>query len=151
MLEYILLIIAIFLLIITFIASNYSFILTTTQSKEVIAGGILSIILFGLLKPKLLRTNITIIDIIVPASVFIIWFLATKITCNLINKDIDYPMIRDTKANMYKTSELVISTILLLFLLGFVRTILLNQRMNAASIILLTVLYFIWKASINMI
>lgn len=96
MIEYIFAIIIIVLLVFITITANYVFILTEKQIKELWIGTILMIILLGYLRSKFLELYPIDKYLFVPTGLYVIWYILTKITSNLINKDSDANIIRDT-------------------------------------------------------
>lgn len=129
------LIIIIISLICITIISNYVFILTEKQMNELIIGT-LSLILMTYIRNKLLNFEI---DTFLPALLFMIWYFSTTLTANLINKDGD--VIRDNK----QTTGITISTILFMFLIMFIRPLMLNEDINSDNVVLTTLLLFLWS------
>lgn len=128
-----LIIIIAFIIIITLL-SNYMFILTQEQMKELIVGTFL-LMLFTYGRNKFLDLEI---DIFLPAILFMVWYFITKLTANIINKD------NDVIRNYYQNTEIVISTIIFMFLFMFIRPMLLNESINSDNVVLTTLLFFIW-------
>jgi hypothetical protein len=77
----------IFILISITIISKYIFILTYYQIKELWISTILFIILFGYLRSYILEFNSIIKYIIIPSFMYVIWYILTKYTANLINRN----------------------------------------------------------------
>jgi len=93
---YILGIITLVFLVIITIVSNYVFILTTNQIKELWLGTILAGFLFGFIRFSLLDLDGDLQNsIFLPAAVFALWYFLTQYTANMINKDSDANVIRN--------------------------------------------------------
>lgn len=85
----------IFCLIIITIISYNIFILTNEQIHTLWIGTIL-MILFSYIRSYLINLEPLDLYLFVPAGLFLIWYFLTKLTANLINKDKDSNIIRDT-------------------------------------------------------
>ncbi len=84
--------IIVLLLIITLI-SNYSFILTKRQVKELWISTILMVILLGYIRAEILQLEPIDVYLFVPAFFYMLWYFFTKLSANSINRDED--IIRD--------------------------------------------------------
>ena len=128
------------LLVIISIISNFTYILTEKQFKELWISSILMVILLGYIRAKILNLEWT--DIFVPTFLYIIWYFLTKLSANLINKDDD--VIRNINFSKYKTVEIIIATILFLFIFGYFRSMILDLPIDSMNIVTTTVLFFLW-------
>ena len=96
MIGYIFGIITLVILVAFTISSNYSFILSNRQVHELWIGTLLAIILLGFVRAKLLNLDPIASYIFVPAALFAVWYILTKLSANMINKDQNANIIRDT-------------------------------------------------------
>jgi len=96
MIGYIFGIITLVILVAFTISSNYAFILSNRQVHELWIGTLLAIILLGFVRAKLLNLDPIASYIFVPAALFAVWYILTKLSANMINKDQNANIIRDT-------------------------------------------------------
>jgi hypothetical protein len=96
MIGYIFAIVIIIFLIAVTILSNYVFILTNQQVTTIWVSTLLMIILFGYVRSSLLELEPMSLYLFMPAGLYVIWYFLTKFTANMINKDTEAGVIRDT-------------------------------------------------------
>jgi hypothetical protein len=96
MIGYIFAIITIVFLITITITSHYLLILNSDQVKTLWISTILMIILLGYVRSTVLNLEPISLYIFMPAGLYTIWYILTKSSANMINKDSETGIIRDT-------------------------------------------------------
>lgn len=87
MLGYIFGIVLAVILIVVTIVSNYTFLLTQKQMYELWISTILMMVLFGYTRTYFLKLAPMSNYIFIPTTLYVIWYLGTKVMGNIINKD----------------------------------------------------------------
>jgi O-antigen/teichoic acid export membrane protein len=85
----------VFLITIT-ITSHYLSILNSNQVKTLWISTILMIILLGYVRSTVLNLEPISLYIFMPAGLYTVWYILTKSSANMINKDSETGIIRDT-------------------------------------------------------
>ena len=121
------------ILVITSIISNYIFILTEKQIKELWIGTILMIVLL-FSRNEMLNMET---DLYILPMMYLIWYILTRVSANIINRDED--IIQES----YDNNEVITSTIMFMIVM-FLWKMLMNEKIDSKDVILTTILFFVW-------
>ena len=142
--EYFYLILIITLLIIITFISHFYPLLSNEQINHLWISTLLFIILIGYLRNLLLYDDFD--DTFKIGFFYVIWIIAIKLTLNLIFGD--YLDKSQTQKSFF--TDIIIFSIIVLLFYGFIRYMLLNEKLDTHSIIISTLLITIWYYFTNL-